>query len=94
MRSFELPCSSRSHGQTLCWGLSCHGAGVGYNRQVEYWQHAWYLGSWWDILEIKIGSFLVATPPQVCTIHKQLTLWWWVSDLMEFQEHRTVYVSD
>ena len=54
MRTFELS-SSGSHGGSLCWEFPCGGAGVRFDRQVEYWQHARDLGLWWDILEIKVG---------------------------------------
>lgn len=48
---------------------------------MEDWQHAGDLGLWWDILEVKVGGLLIATSPQVCTVHKQFSLWWWVTDL-------------
>lgn len=84
MRTFELPSRSiGGHSASLCGESPCSGAGVHvrHNSQVEYWQRARHLSLWRDILEIKVGRFFVAASPQVCTVHKQLTLWWWVSDL-------------
>lgn len=88
MRTFELPSRSiGGHSASLCGESPCCGVGVRHNSQVEHWQHARDLSLWRDILEIKVGRFFIAASPQVCTVHKQLTLWRWVSDLRRKEEH-------